>query len=439
MPHVTAFRRLVAVVALAGLALPSCSIVGGGGGGYKLTAWFDKTVSLYPASDVRVLGLAAGKVKTVKAVGSRVRVELTVKKDVPVPADVHATIVPLSLIGERYVQLFPAWTNGQARARNNDVIPLERTEIPVEPDEALAALKQFLDSLDPDATGRLVKNAAADLQGNGQSLNDTIAGLGQLASTLADKDVQIGHIIDQFDQFTTSLSTRETQLGRVMDEFANLTGLLAQERRTVESVVANLSSVSTNALDLVSLHAAGLDKDLTELTRLLQSVKVNIGQVEQLLDAGPLLTTGLKNAYSPAYHRIDLRTQLSPTVAQALGNIGLGFTVCLPIDVSCTPSAPATTAAQPAVHPAAPAAAPTPTTAPAGAAPGPAPAGATAGPSSTTSTTNPIDAILQLLGGSGPRRLGVVGPEPAVRAARAASGVTGFLRDAAEALVGVFG
>ena len=27
MPHVTAFRRLVAVVALAGLALPSCSIV----------------------------------------------------------------------------------------------------------------------------------------------------------------------------------------------------------------------------------------------------------------------------------------------------------------------------------------------------------------------------------------------------------------------------
>src|SRR5947208_2397265 len=123
-------RRIVAVVALGGIVLSSCSIVGGGGGGsYKLTAWFDKTISLYPASDVRVLGLAAGKVKSVKAVGGRVRVELNIKKDVPVPADVHATIVPLSLIGERYVQLFPAWTNGQAKARSNDVIPLERTEI----------------------------------------------------------------------------------------------------------------------------------------------------------------------------------------------------------------------------------------------------------------------------------------------------------------------
>jgi phospholipid/cholesterol/gamma-HCH transport system substrate-binding protein len=437
VPDMRSLRRLPAVMALGGLALSSCGVVGGGGGGgYKLTAWFDKTISLYPASDVRVLGLPAGKVKTVKAEGGRVRVELKIDKDVPVPADVHATIVPLSLIGERYVQLFPAWTNGQPKARNDDVIPLERTEIPVEPDEALAALKQFLDSLDPDATGRLVKNAAADLKGNGQSLNDTIAGLGELVSTLADKDVQIGHIIDQFDQFTTTLSTRETQLGQVMDEFANLTGLLAQERRTLERVIGNLTSVSTNALDLVSLHAAGLDKDLTELTRLLQSVRANVGQVEQLLDAGPLLTTGLRNAYSPEYHRIDLRTQLSPTVAQALGNIGLGFTVCLPIDVGCTPSAPASAASR-ASRPA-PAPAPTPTTAPAATAPGPTPAVAP-GPSSTTTTTTPIDAILQLLGGSGPSRLGVVGPEPAVGAARAANGVTGFLRDAAEALVGVFG
>ena len=34
---------------------------------------------------------------------------------------------------------------------------------PVEPDEALAALKRLLDSLDPDATGRLVKNLAEDI------------------------------------------------------------------------------------------------------------------------------------------------------------------------------------------------------------------------------------------------------------------------------------
>ncbi|MBV9285815.1 MAG: MCE family protein, partial [Acidimicrobiia bacterium] len=206
--------RALALVALAGLLVSSCSVVGGGGGGnYSLSAWFPKTVALFKDSEVRVLGLPAGTVTKVTAVGDKVRVDMHVKNSVPVPADVHATIVPLSLIGERYVQLFPVWTDGQAKAQSGEVIPMDRTEVPVEPDEALGALKKFLDSLDPSATGRLVKNAADDLQGNGQTFNDAVANLSTLAGTLADKDQQLGDIIDNFDKFTSVLSTREVQLG----------------------------------------------------------------------------------------------------------------------------------------------------------------------------------------------------------------------------------
>src|SRR5206468_9791441 len=133
----------------------------------------------------------------------------------------------------------------------------------------------------------------------------------------------------------------ESQLGHVMDTFANLASLLAEERKAVEATVKNLGSVSTDALDLVSLNRAGLDKDLTQLTRVLQAVKANVNSVQQLLDAGPLLANGLHNAYSPTFHRIDLRTQLSPTVGQILLNAGIGnfgTIVCLPIDVNCPAS-----------------------------------------------------------------------------------------------------
>ncbi|MCU1448179.1 MAG: virulence factor Mce family protein [Acidimicrobiales bacterium] len=432
-------RRVTAFVALAGIALSSCSIVGGGGGKqFTLSAWFPKTVALFPASEVRVLGLPAGKVSKVTAMGDRVRVDMKIKDTVPVPADVHATIVPLSLIGERYVQLFPVWTNGQPRARSGDVIPQDRTEVPVEPDEALAALKKFLDSLDPSATGRLVQNAADDLKGNGQTFNDAVANISTLVGTLADKDQQLGDIIDNFDKFTVVLRTREVELGKVMDSFANLADLLAQERKAIESTVKNLGHVSTDAFDLLSLNRAGLDKDLTQLTRVLQAVKVNIGSVQQVLDSGPLLVNGLKNAYAPQFHRIDLRTQVSPTVGQLLGNLGLGFTVCLPIDVNCTPTAPGAAAA----------AAKAPVVPPTSVAPQQAPA-ATAGaaapvttPSTTTSTAapppNPIDSILRLFG-SGGTRAGAIGPQQAVGAARAASGVSDFLGDVARALVGVIG
>jgi len=435
-------RRVISFAVLAGMLLSSCSVIGGGGGKYQLTAWFPKTIALFKDSQVRVLGLPAGQVTKVTAMGDKVRIEMKLKKSVPVPADVHATIVPLSLIGERYVQLFPVWTTGQPKARSGDVIPMERTEVPVEPDEALAALKKFLDSLDPGATGRLVQNAANDVQGNGQNINDAVANLSTLVGTLADKDQQLGDIIDNFDKFTVVLRTREVQLGNVMDSFANLTSLLAEERKAIESTVRNLGNVSTDAFDLLSVNRAGLDKDLTELTRVLQAVKSNIGSVQQLLDSGPLLVNGLSNAYAPQYHRIDLRTQVSPTVAQALGNLGLGFTVCLPIDVGCTPSGP-TTASAPAP--------PTPTPAGAAAVPAPAPAAPQAPaavpslptpPGPTTSTTaappNPIDSILRLFG-SGGARVGVVSAAPAARAANAEGGVADFLKGVARALTGVLG
>ena len=77
---------------LAGLLLAACGLPRGGGGGhYAVTAWFPRAVSLYPASDVRVLGLPAGKVSDVRVVGERVRVTLRVSSSVPVPASRWAT------------------------------------------------------------------------------------------------------------------------------------------------------------------------------------------------------------------------------------------------------------------------------------------------------------------------------------------------------------
>ncbi|HVF75766.1 MAG TPA: MCE family protein [Acidimicrobiales bacterium] len=337
-------RALAVAVVVAAGVLPGCS--SGGGDGYQVTAYFDKAVSLYEASDVKVLGLSAGTVDEIEVEGTRVRVRMTINGDQPLPADVQATIVPFSLIGERYVQLFPAWTPGQPRAQGGLVIPAERTTIPTEPDEALAALKKLLDSLDPNATGRLVTNLADDLRGNGQGINDALRGLADLTSTLAAKDAELVGIIENFDTFTAALRTRERQLGQVMDQFASATSLLAEERENIAKLVDSLSRLSADGLDLVNEHGSRLDRDLTTLTRVLQSVRANIDAVGVLLDSGPTLVAGddfegtedgLIAAWDPTYHHIDLRNAAEPTLAQFLDSVGFGPVqgVCLPLDVDC--------------------------------------------------------------------------------------------------------
>jgi phospholipid/cholesterol/gamma-HCH transport system substrate-binding protein len=387
--------RRVALLAAAGLlavSLTSCRA--SSGNSITLTAYFPRTVSLYPSSGVRVLGLPAGKVTKVTVDGERVKVDFRVSASVPVPRDAEATIVPFSLIGERYIQLTPAWKNGEARMADGAVIPMTRTHIPVEPDEALAAVKKFLDTLDPDATGRLIKNLADDVKGNGASLNTALKGVAGLTSTLADKDDELVSIIDHFDAFTSTLRTREAQLGKVMDGFAQTTSLLAQERSQIEALVSNLAGLSTTGFDLVSEHGTRLDRDITVLARVLQSVSTNIDTVIDLLDSGPLLvagpdlqgtSAGMAAAYDEPYHHLDLRPEISPAIGALFSALGLpALTVCLPVDVSCTPG-PVSIGSASANQAALSTAPSTPTS---------------VAPPAAAATVTPIDSIVGLLGSS---------------------------------------
>lgn len=338
------FSTLLAAAVIA-TGFGACSTIsGGGGGGYKVTAFFPSAISLYPQSQVRVLGLPAGHVNSIKVMGTRVRVIMTIPDDIPVPANVSATIIPLSFIGERYVQLFPAWKTGEPRLRPNSVIPLERTSVPVEPDEALAALKHLLDSIDPQATSRLVTNLAAGLDGEGGALNDALKGLGTITETLGNKDAEVGRIIDNFDKLTGTLASRDQTLGRVLDTFARTTDALAQERVAIQGLLSSLGSLSTDAYDLVNEHHVKLDKDLTVLSRTLRLVQQHIDQVDKVLLAGPTLVagrnfdgkTGLAAAYNSELHALDLRSTVTPTLAQAFQALGLPVTLaCVPVTVTC--------------------------------------------------------------------------------------------------------
>lgn len=333
-----------AVVVIALLAA-GCGVVGGGGGSYQVTVFFPRAVSLYESSQVRVLGLPAGHVSDIVVEGDRVRVVLAVDEDVPVPVDARAALIPQSLIGERYVQLTPAWLEGEERLQDLDederIIDLDETIIPVEPDEALAELNEFLEDLNPDDLGRLITNAAEDLDGNGAHLNRALETVSGLVDSFARRDDELAAIVDNFDRFTATLVEREAQIGEVIDSFARTTGVLAEERRNLEALLAGLARISEDGFDLVAEHAVRLRSDLDTVSRLGQSLVANIDAVTQLLDAGPMLADGLTDAFNPTLRAINLRTQFGPIAQAAIEPVlqsifGDDVTVpCVPVDTAC--------------------------------------------------------------------------------------------------------
>jgi virulence factor Mce-like protein len=326
------------VVLLAAAALPACGLWPGGGDTYTLHAYFPRAVSVFSSSDVKVLGLPAGTVTAVEVEGDQVRIDMRIKDSIDVPKDVTAQIVPQSLIGERYIQLSPAFKEGMERAEDGMTIERDHTIVPVEPDEAFAAIKDFLDSLDPKGLGRLVTNLEEDLRGNGTTLNSALGSLSELVTTFAEKDEALTRIVDSFDRLTATLASREQQLGEVLDAFAQASQVLADERASIEGLVGGLAELSQTGLRLVGEHAGALRTDVETLADAAATIDANLSAVELLLESGGNLAAGVYGAYNPQVRALNLRNNFSPLVTEVLdtllGQLGIPA-LCLPVTATC--------------------------------------------------------------------------------------------------------
>jgi virulence factor Mce-like protein len=325
---------LIAVSLLAG----GCSSVGLGGGGDEasthLTVRFRRAVALYEQSSVRIMGMPAGTITEVEPEGDNVRVEIEVDGDVPVPADVEAAVVPLSLIGERSVVLFPAWREGEPEAQDGDVIPIERTHIPAEPDEALAAFTELARGLDPEELERLISESAETFDGQGDQFNAALEQAGDLSDLIAREDDSLVAIAEDLNRLSSTLNTRSEQLGNVLDSFATATEVLAEERNEIEALMAGLGDLAETGDQLVAAHEAHLPEDLAQLSRLARAAETNAEAVGLFVEALSANNDGLIGAYRPELGVLAQRINLTPITMEVLRPLftalGLQIQDCVP-------------------------------------------------------------------------------------------------------------
>lgn len=320
-----AARRIRAVVvALATLALlPTMSCGGGGGDSYRLTALFESTIGLYPSGDVQVMGLAVGRVDSIEIEGELVRVEMVIDRDVPLPADVQATIGQTQLIGERNVVLFPPWdaeleAAGAAQATDGDVIPRERTQVPVEPDEGLEAFNELARSLDAEVVSGFVSDAAGVLDGRGDEVGRAIDQAASLGTTLAEIDQQLVATADNLNVLAGSLASRDEQLGALVEGFSEATRVLASERDGISAFLGSLVELTTQGKGILDAYGDQLPGDIATATALASILARNTGSTGQLLSVFPLLAEGIARAYQPAIDGLYLRANGTPTVLALL-------------------------------------------------------------------------------------------------------------------------
>lgn len=269
-----------------------------------ITAYFAKTVAIYPGDEVRIAGVKVGSIDSIEPIGTQAKMSLHVDRGVSVPADAKAVIVAQNLISARYVQLAPAYESGPKMA-DGATIPLDRTAIPVEWDEVKEQLMRLASELGPDkgvstgSVGRFIDSAANALNGNGDKLRQTVHQLSGVGRILADGSGNIVDTITNLQTFVTALRDSNNQIVEFQNNFATLTSVLNDSTSDLDAALKNLSEVVGETQRFIS----GTRDKTAEQIRLLAGVTQNLAdhrmELENVLHIAPHSIANAVNMFDP--------------------------------------------------------------------------------------------------------------------------------------------
>ncbi|MFA1551940.1 MCE family protein [Actinomadura chokoriensis] len=287
-------------------SLGGCSLVPSGGGERSMVVYVPKARSFYPQSKVKVMGSDVGLVDTVEQQGDKVKVTFHLRKNVPLPKGVQASIVPLNLIGERNLVLHPAWRPGEAK-ETSDVIPIERAHVPVEVDDALSSFTNLANALDPTKMQSALGTAADTVRGNGKEFNATLEQSARLVENVAGQDQDLIEVAKNLDRLAGVVRGREQVLGAMIRDFGEASRVLSAERGELQQLVAGVLDLAKNGDKLIQKYKGNLPYDLAVLTRAALVLKGNAKQVAQLLHVLPGIGDALIGGYNPKNQSLQIR------------------------------------------------------------------------------------------------------------------------------------
>jgi phospholipid/cholesterol/gamma-HCH transport system substrate-binding protein len=313
-------RRVVLMAA--GSFLAAAAITGAllialpGPPGTQVTAYFTEAVSIYPGSDVRILGVKVGTVDSVQPEGTRVKVIMTVDHGVPVPAEADAVVVVPSLVADRYIQLTPAYSGGPTLT-SGQVIPLSHTATPVELDQLYQALTKFAQDLGPNgvnshgALSDVIKTGAANLSGNGRAFGTMVYEFSQLQRTLARSQGNFFATINNLEQFTSMLKANDAQVRLAQQQLAQVASFLAADRQNLAGALNELATALGQAQAFIQANRGALKSNISKLQAITTILVNQKASLSEALDNYPLAADNLLNAYDPANGTLDARGDLN--------------------------------------------------------------------------------------------------------------------------------
>jgi phospholipid/cholesterol/gamma-HCH transport system substrate-binding protein len=271
-----------------------------------VVAYFPDTLALYAGDKIQIMGVKVGTIDKIEPAGDKMKVTFHYDNKYKVPANATASILNPSLVASRNIQLSPPYTGGPV-LEDNAVIPIDRTQVPVEYDELRDSINRILTELGPTKDqpkgpfGDVIESAANGFAGKGEQLNKTLNGLSEALFTLNEGRGDFFSVIKSLALFVNALYKSDQQFVALNDDLAQFTNAFTNTDREVANALRDLNQLLTTTRQFIDKNGEVLTHDINNLAdatnAILQPDPLN--GLETALHVFPTLGANLMNIVSP--------------------------------------------------------------------------------------------------------------------------------------------
>ena len=297
--------RIALAVVLAAMVVAGAYLVWPSHAGHKVVGYFTSAVGLYSGDDVRIVGVPVGTVDSIEPRAADVKITMSIKDGVKVPADAKAVVIAPNLVAARFIQLAPAYTGGAVLADGAE-IGLDRTAVPVEWDEVKEQLTQLSAQLGPQEgsmqgpLSAFVNQAADTFDGNGDSFREALRELSQTAGRLGDSRTDLFGTIRNLQVLVNALSNSNEQIVQFSNHVAAVSQVLADSSTGLDDTLATLNQALSDTKGFLNQNNKSLIDQVSKLTEFTQILTDHSDDVEQILHVTPNGLANFYNIYNPA-------------------------------------------------------------------------------------------------------------------------------------------
>ena len=225
-----------------------------------------------------------------------------------VPANASAVILNPTLVASRSIQLEPPYKGGPVLG-DNAVIPMDRTQVPVEWDELRNSITNIITKLGPTPEqpkgpfGEVIESFADGLAGKGKQINTTLDALSRALTALNEGRGDFFAVVHSLALFVNALQQDDQQFVALNQNLADFTGRLAHSDTDLSNALQQFDSLLTAVRPWLAKNRGVLANDLNNLatvtTTLVQPEPLN--GLETALHVLPTAAANINQIYHPSH------------------------------------------------------------------------------------------------------------------------------------------